>query len=50
MASLRKSFLASRKTGLLVGRLVANVRTWDTPAEFIFNFARKTAGQQGAKS
>jgi DNA invertase Pin-like site-specific DNA recombinase len=28
----------------------ANARTWDKLAEFIFNFARKTAGQQGVKS
>lgn len=28
----------------------ANTRTWDKLAEFIFNFARKAAGQQGVKS
>ena len=28
----------------------ANARTWDKLAEFIFNFARKAAGQQGVKT
>jgi site-specific DNA recombinase len=32
------------------GPFRANTRTWDALAKFIFNFARKAAGQQGVKS